>query len=98
MVVSTSTTTMRVSAPAHALVTAVANAEPACWNTNKGNADCGPLNALVLVTLFPKDVSNNGAVSPVTLATASMTPVVMPADAEGSTTDSTVRQRGTPRA
>src|SRR4051794_12114235 len=45
-----------------------------------------------------KTVSSSGAVSPVTRATASITPVMMPADAVGSTMLVTVLQRGTPSA
>ena len=42
--------------------------------------------------------SSTGAVSPITRATASMTPVVMPVDAVGSTTRRIVFHFGTPRA
>ena len=41
---------------------------------------------------------SSGAVSPATRATASMTPVTMPAIAVGSTTLMIVRHLGTPRA
>src|SRR5207237_1849226 len=65
---STSTITMRVSAPAQARSMAVLKGDCACWNTKRGNDDCAPLNGLVLIRLLPNEVSSSGAVSPVTRA------------------------------
>ena len=91
---------MSVSAPAHARFTSRGGSTPddAWLNTKRGSDDCGPENGSLLIESKPKAVSSSGAVSPVTRATASMTPVVMPADAVGSTTLRMVRHRGMPRA
>ena len=48
------------------------------------------MKGLVLMTELPNTVSSTGAVSPITLATASMTPVMMPGSAVGSTIRTTV--------
>ena len=74
------------------------NAEEAWLNTNSGSDDCGPVNGSFWIESKPNAVSSRGAVSPVTRATASITPVVIPADAVGSTTRRMARHRGMPRA
>src|SRR5581483_3720415 len=96
--VSARTMAMRVTAPAQARRTATSKAELAWLNTKRGRPDWEPLNGEVRMASKPKAVSRSGAVSPETRATASMTPVVMPAEAVGSTTEMMVRHRGTPRA
>ena len=62
-----------------------------------------PANGLMLIDVVDPTVSSSGAVSPMTRATASMTPVMMPGSAVGSTTrrssrHSARRARTTPRA
>ena len=50
-----------------------------------------------MLSVKPATISS-GAVSPMTRAMASITPVTMPASAVGSTTFTTVSHFGTPRA
>src|SRR4051812_12576282 len=79
------TTAMSVKAPAHARSMAVWYADSAWSNTNKDIALWGPWNGSLLMYGLLKTVTINGAVSPMTRATASMIPVTIPAEAVGNT-------------
>ena len=63
-----------------------------------GRASIGLLKSPTLTSRLPRAVNSSGAVSPAARATASITPVRMPASPVRRTTDRTVRQAGTPRA
>src|SRR5690606_14689513 len=89
---------IRTSAPVQARSIEFWWGSAACSQMKVGSDACGPWNGSLLIALVKKIVSSSGAVSPMTRATASITPVTMPVIAVGRTTKRTVRQRGTPRA
>ena len=63
-----------------------------------GRFSMRPANGFQLTVENVPVVMSRGAVSPITRATATITPVMMPAEAVGRTTLTTVRHFGTPRA
>src|SRR3954468_5048319 len=95
---TTITTAISVNAPAQARSIAVWYADSAWSNTKRDIALCGPWNGSVLMYGLLKTVTIKGAVSPMTRATASITPVMMPADAVGRTIRKTVFHLGMPSA
>ena len=65
---------------------------------NTGRVIIRSANRLVFTESVEPAMISSGAVSPITRATASVMPVMMPASAVGSTTLTIVRHFGTPRA
>jgi hypothetical protein len=92
------TITISVRAPAHARGFAVVSPFPHSVKTNTGSEPWAPENAFTLIEVVKPMVRSKGAVSPVTRATASMAPVMIPGNAVGITTLMMTRHRGTPRA
>ena len=89
---------MRVSAAAHARCTLKVADVSAFWKMNTGSDALGAVERVVVDEVVAADDQQHGAVSPMTRAIASITPVVMPVEAVGSTMRSTVFHFGTPRA
>src|SRR5690606_31231179 len=89
---------IRTSAPVQARSIEFWLGSAACSQMKVGSDAWGPWNGSLLIALVKKIVSSSGAVSPMTRATASITPVTMPVIAVGRTTKQIVRQRGTPSA
>src|SRR4029079_4583977 len=94
----TATIAISVSEAAHARSTSNALDDLAPWKMNSGSDDWLPENGFVLMKKLLPATSSTGAVSPVTRAIASITPVTMPLDAVGSTMRTIVFHFATPRA
>src|SRR5439155_7494651 len=96
--VKVSTIATRVSAAVQARCPANGE-ESVAWSNTKNDSDsCGPLNALKLMLAVAPATRITGAVSPAARAMASMTPVMMPGAAVGSTILRMVFHFGMPSA